>query len=49
MSLRVEPSLLRVTPRYLACCSIVTGVPSVNVMVLCEVGGELKRNAFLEV
>ena len=46
MSLRVEPSPLRVTPRYLACCSIVTGVPSVNVMVLSEVG-ERKRTHFL--
>ena len=37
-SLCEEPSLLRVTPRYLACCSIVRGVPLVKWTVFCEVG-----------
>ena len=37
-SLCEEPSLLSVTPRYLACCSIVSGVPLVKWTVLCEAG-----------
>ena len=37
-SLCEEPSLLSVTPRYLACSSIVSGVPLVKWTVFCEVG-----------
>ena len=47
-SLCEEPSLLSVTPRYLACCSIVRGVPFVKWTVFCEVG-RAQQHALLEV
>ena len=45
-SLCEEPSLLRVTPRYLACCSMVIGVPLVKWTVLCEVGERSSTHFF---